>query len=136
MTNDGNVGVVPKRLVARAQIAILSWLVGNLVIRMAVRGEWVPPAALLALAAASAVPLVVLAFSFARLVREELDEMLQRVLLEGLAFGLLFNLALVAIYMNVAAVGFGLARLDPPDLLFPPAAGVAVGIALAWRRFR
>lgn len=136
MENPNEPGVVPRRLAFGAQAAILAWLVGNLLIRMAVRGAWLPSPALTALALLSAVPLVILAFSFARLLREELDEMLQRILLEGLAFGLLFNLAVVALYMNVAATGLRFSRLDPPDLLAPPVLGVVVGTLLAWRRFR
>jgi hypothetical protein len=136
MTNPKEASVLPRRLVQRTFVAIVGFLVGNLLLRMAVRGDWLPAPVLGVLALASATPLFVLAFSFARHLREELDEMLQRILLEGMAFGLVFNLAVVALYMNGAALGLRLSRLDPPDLLIPPVLGVAVGTFVAWRRFR
>jgi hypothetical protein len=120
----------------RGYVSILAFRVGNLLVRLAARGDWLPAAGLGVLAFASAIPLFALAFAFTRLVREELDEMLQRIVLEGMAFGLVFNLAGVALYMNAAALGLGLTRIDPPDLLILPVLGIAVGTFPAWRRFR
>jgi hypothetical protein len=40
------------------------------------------------------------------------------------------------LWVNLRAAGVALVRLDPPDLLMAPAFLAAVGIAVAWRRYR
>ena len=60
--------------------------------------------------------------------------MLQRIVLEGMAFALVVYLPLAALYLNLRTAGAWTPRLDPPDLLMTPALLVAVGIMLAWRR--
>jgi hypothetical protein len=90
----------------------------------------------MALAVLSAIPLVVAAVLFWRLLRRDLDEMLQRIVLEGLAFALVVYVPLAGLYVNIRTAGMWTPRLDPPDLLLTPALLVAIGIALAWRRYR
>lgn len=111
-------------------------LVGNLAVRMAERGDWLPQGARIALAVLTAAPLFVAAIFFWRLLRRDLDEMLQRIVLEGLAFAFALHVPLAALYTNLRTAGVPMFRLDPPDILLAPALLVAVGIAVAWRRYR
>ncbi len=111
-------------------------LVGNLAVRLAERGGWLPHWARVALAALSAAPLLVAALLFWRLLRRDLDEMLQRIVLEGLAFAFTVYLPLVALYVNLRTARAFTVRLDPPELLLTPALLVGVGVAVAWRRYR
>lgn len=112
--------------------SVAASLGGNL----AVRGGWLSPWARVALAALSTAPLLVAAVLFWRLLRRDLDEMLQRVVLEGLAFAFTVYLPLAALYVNLRTAGTFTVRLDPPELLLTPALLVAVGVAIAWRRYR
>ena len=68
--------------------ALASARIGNLVIRIGTEGGWLPQGARNLLAGASVLPLIVAAFLFWRLLRSELDEMLQRIVLEGMAIAL------------------------------------------------
>jgi hypothetical protein len=82
----------------------------------------------------AASPLLVAAALFWRLLRRDLDEMLQRVVLEGLAFALVVYVPLAALYVNLRTAGAWVPRLDPPDFLMMPALLVAIGIGVArWR---
>jgi hypothetical protein len=111
-------------------------LLGNLLMRMGERGGWMPGAARTAVAAVSALPLVFAAGLFWRLLRSELDELMQRVVLEGMAFALVIYLPLAALYVNLRTAGVWTPRLDPPDILLTPAVLVALGVEIAWRRYR
>lgn len=117
-------------------VALAICLVGNLAIRMGERGGWLPREAQIGAAILTAAPLAVAAVLFWRMLKRDLDEMLQRVLLEGLAFALVVYVPLAALYVNLRTVAFLAPRLDPPDVLLLPAFLVALGVALAWRRFR
>jgi hypothetical protein len=110
-------------------------LIGNLFIRMGRQGGWLPASVQIALAVLAAAPLVVAAVLFWRLLRRELDEMLQRIVLEGLAFALVVYLPIAALYVNLRAAGAWLPRLDPPEIVLTPAVLVAIGVALARRRY-
>lgn len=116
--------------------ALASAGIGNLVIRIGTEGGWLPQGARTLLAAMSVLPLMVAAFLFWRLLRSELDEMLQRIVLEGMAMGLIVYIPLAALYTNLRTAGAYVPRLDPPDLLFGPALLVALGIAFSARRYR
>lgn len=111
-------------------------VVGNLFIRIGLRAGVLPEWAGAILGVVAAIPLVLAAFRFWRLLRHELDEMLQRIVLEGLAFAVIVYVPLSALYVNLRTAGVGVPRLDPPDLLMAPAVLVAVGIALANRRYQ
>ena len=110
-------------------------LVGNLVIRIGEKAGWLGPTGRMVLALVTVVPLAVMAVLFWRLLRQELDEMLQRIVLEGLAFALVVWVPMAALYMNLRAAGVWTPRLDAPDIVMTPALLVAVGIALARRRY-
>lgn len=116
--------------------ALASAGVGNLVIRIGTEAGWLSQAGRTVLALASALPLVVAAFFFWRMLRRELDELLQRIVLEGMAMAMIVYVPMAALYTNLGTAGVRLPRLDPPDLLFGPALLVAFGIAVAARRYR
>lgn len=116
--------------------ALASAGLGNLVIRIGTEGGWLPQGARTLLAAMSVLPLVVAAVLFWRLLRSELDEMLQRIVLEGMAIALIVYVPLAALYTNLRTAGAYVPRLDPPDVLFAPALLVALGIAISARRYR
>lgn len=111
-------------------------LIGNLMIRMGAEAGILPPWGQAVLGAAAAVPLMVAAVMFWRLLRRDLDEMLQRIVLEGLAFAVIVYVPLTALYVNLRTAGVWMPRLDPPDILMAPALLVAIGIALAYRRYQ
>ena len=111
-------------------------LLGNLLIRVGSRAGWLPEAGQIMLAILAAVPLVIAAAMFWRLLRGDLDEMLQRIVLEGMAFALIVFIPLAALYLNLRTAGAWLPRLDPADILMTPALLVAIGIAVAARRYQ
>lgn len=117
-------------------LAIVVCLVGNLLIRLGARGGWLPPWGQALLAVSAAAPLVVAALLFWRLLRRDLDEMLQRIVLEGLAFALIVYVPLAALFVNLRTAGVYTPRLDPPDIILAPALLVAIGIAIARRRYQ
>lgn len=112
----------------------VAWI-GNLVIRIGVRGGWLPPAAQILLAIGAAVPFAVAAVVFWRLLRSDLDEMFQRVVLEGLAFALVTYVPLAALYVNLKVGEVWAPRLGAPEILMMPALLVTVGIFVARRRY-
>jgi hypothetical protein len=103
--------------------------------RLGAEAGWLPRWSQVVLAVATAAPLVLAAFFFWRLLRRELDEMLQRIVLEGLAFALVVYVPLAALYVNLRTAGALTFRLDPPDILMTPAILVALGIAFARRHY-
>lgn len=115
-------------------VAIAVSLMGNLLVRLGAEGGWLPAWGRASLATATALPLLATAVLFWKLLRSELDEMLQRIVLEGMAFGLVVYLPLAALYVKLRTAGVWTPRLDPPDLLMIPALLVAAGIILSWRR--
>ena len=111
-------------------------LAGNLVIRVGERNGWLAAGGRAVFAVAASLPLAAAAVLFWRLLRRDLDELLQRIVLEGLAFGLIAYVPIVALYINLRTAGVSMPRLDPPEILMAPALLVAVGIALANRRYQ
>lgn len=116
-------------------VSLAVCLLGNLAIRMGAEAGWLPPWGRLVLGVASAAPLAVAAVLFWRLLRRELDEMLQRIVLEGLAFALVVYVPLAALYVNLRTATFWVPHLDLPDILLTPAILAAIGFAIARRRF-
>lgn len=110
--------------------------VGNLLIRIGAETGVLPGWGQAAVGVIASAPLMVAAVMFWRLLRRDLDEMLQRVVLEGLAFAMIVYVPLTALYVNLRTAGVWMPRLDPPDLLFAPAILVAIGIAIAYRRYQ
>ena len=117
-------------------LALAACLLGNLLIRMSQQAGWLTYWTHIVLAVLAATPLAVAAVLFWRLLSRELDEMLQKIVLEGLAFALIVYVPLAALYVNLRTAGAWTPRLDPPDILLAPALLVAIGIAIAWRRYQ
>ena len=67
---------------------------------------------------------------------EALDDGRFDIVLEGLAFAVIVYVPLTALYVNLRTAGVWMPRLDPPDILMAPALLVAIGIALAYRRYQ
>ena len=115
-------------------ISIAAALVGNLGARLMLEAgapRW--SAAIVAIAAV--VPLVLTAIRFRQTLRE-LDELIQRVVLEGFAFALIVFLPIAALYINLKSAGIYVPRLDPPEIMMTPALLVLLGLQIAWRRYR
>ncbi|MBK8725192.1 MAG: hypothetical protein IPL96_03805 [Holophagaceae bacterium] len=125
-----------RRLYGLYLAALAAALLGNLLIRFSAEAGRLPGAGRAVLGIAAAAPLFAAAGLFWRLLARDLDELVQRIVLEGLAFALIVSVPLTALYLNLRAAGVGLPRLDPPDLLMAPAILVALGIALAQRRYQ
>jgi hypothetical protein len=117
-------------------MAIAATLAGNLLIRIGAEAGWLPPAGQVVMALVSAAPLAAAALFFWKLLRSDLDEMFQRIVLEGLAFALVIYVPIAAIYVNLRTAGVWTPRLDPPDIIMTPALLVAVGVLLARRRLQ
>lgn len=116
-------------------LGLASALIGNLLIRVGAQRGWLSASSQVVLAVAAVVPLVVAALLFGRLLRGTMDEMLQRIVLEGTAFALIVYVPLAALYMNLRAANAWVPRLDAADVLLAPAVLVAIGIAIAQRRY-
>jgi hypothetical protein len=111
-------------------------LLGNLLIRLGTRGGWFSPGAQGVLAVVSALPLVAVAGWFWGLRRRGLDELMQRVALEGMAFTFVVFVPISGFLVNLRTAGVGRPHFDPTDLLLAPAVLLAAGLALAWRRYQ
>lgn len=116
-------------------LALAVCLTGNLAIRIGARGGWLPSWGQILLAVLATAPLVASAVLFWRLLRQDLDELLQRIVVEGLAFALVLYVPLAALYVNLHTAGVWTPRLDPPDIIMAPALLAAAGIELARRRY-
>lgn len=134
-TGRAAAGVAGSSLYGMYVLALATCLIGNLLIRVGARGGWLASWGQVAVGVVAALPLVIAAVLFWRLLRRDLDEMLQRVVLEGLAFALIVYVPLAALYVNLRTSGVWTPRLDPPDVLMAPAVLVALGIALSRRRY-
>jgi hypothetical protein len=130
------VGPRPGMLYGLFVLGLGTCLAGNLAIRLIREASDPPVWVLIAIGIATAFPLVLAACLFWRLMRQNLDEMLQRIVLEGLAFGLIVYVPLAGLFVNLRTAGLARPQLDPPDILMIPAILVAIGIALAWRKYK
>jgi hypothetical protein len=117
-------------------VSLAICLLGNLLIRVGANAAWLGAGAQAVVAVLTCIPLLVAAAAFWRLLRRDLDEMLQRVVLEGLGTALIVYVPLAALYVNLRTAGVSVPRLDPPDILLTPALLAAVGIAVAWKRYQ
>lgn len=110
-------------------------LLGNLAVRMSAGSTYVPEVVKVGVMLFSTVPLIVVAGVLWRTVRRDLDEMLQRIMLEGMAFGLLVCIPIAAVLANLKTVGVVDIRLDAADVVLAPVVLVAIGVTMAWRRY-
>lgn len=125
-----------KQLIAGFIVSEIFLIAGNLAARVCHRNAAIPEWAILALACVSALPMVMYATKFFRLLREGMDEMMQRIVLDGLAFALVAFVPLAGIYVNLRAAGLMRAQLDPPELLLIPSLLAAIGVWIAWSRHK
>jgi hypothetical protein len=138
MSTDGSIKshAPGKRMFTTFVVAECILLLGNLLIRVSQREAWLPAWANVAIAIGSAIPLIWFSFQFFRLLRNDLDEMLQRVVLEGFSFALVIFVPLAALYVNARTAGLLSATFDPPELLLVPSILAAIGILISWSRLK
>jgi hypothetical protein len=125
-----------KRLITTLVVAEGILLAGNLLVRVSQRQELLPAWGNIALALATAIPMIWFAFHFMRMLRNDVDEMMQRVVLEGLAVALVTFLPLAGLYVNLRTSGWLTTELDPPELLLIPSIFAVIGILISWSRFK
>ena len=117
-------------------VSLTACLLGNLGIRLGAKAGWFSDSTQAAIAVLSCAPLVIAAVFFWRLLRRDLDEMLQRIVLEGMGAAMILYIPLAALYVNLRTAGVRVPQLDPPDILLTPALLVAIAIAVAWKRYQ
>ncbi len=125
-----------KRLMTNFVLSELCLIGGNLLVRVGNREALLPSWAIVVLAMATALPILLFAIGFFRRLRADLDEMLQRVVLEGLAFAMIVFVPLAGIYINARAAGLISSSIDPPELLLLPSLLVAIGVMISWSRLK
>ncbi len=131
-TNEsGRDQAIGKRLMTNFVVSEFCLVVGNLVVRVCNREALLPTWMVSVIAIAMAVPMLLFAFAFFRMLRADLDEMLQRIALEGLAFAMIVFVPLAGIYVNARAAGLIGSILDPPELLLLPSILVAIGVMIS-----
>jgi hypothetical protein len=123
------------RLYGLYTIGLAFSLGGNLFVRMSQQAGWLPRWGETLVAAVSVVPLLIAIGLFWRLLRSDLDEMMQKIVLEGMAFALVIYVPLAALYVNLRTAGVWTPRLDPPDILLAPALLACIGMLIARRRY-
>lgn len=133
---SGRDQVIGKRLMTNFVISEFCLIAGNLGVRILNREELLPPWVVAIIALATALPMLLFAITFFRLLRADLDEMLQRIVLEGLAFAMVVFVPIAGIYVNARAAGLISERLDPPELLLLPSILVAIGVMVSWSRHK
>jgi hypothetical protein len=133
---SGSDQTMGKRLMTNFVVSEFCLIAGNLAARFLNREAILPPWAVAIVALATALPMLLFAISFFRMLRADLDEMLQRTVLEGLAFAMIVFVPLAGIYVNARATGFISSRLDPPELLLLPSILVAIGVLISWSRLK
>ncbi len=131
-----NVIAPARKLVMYFAIAEGVLLTGNLAVRICLRQANLPPWIVTGLAVSTAIPLVVFAVFFFRIVRTQLDEMIQRIVYESLAFALVIFLPIAGLYVNLRTAGILQTQLDPPELLLVPSILAVVGILISWSRLK
>ena len=132
----GHEQAIGKRLLTNFVVSEFFLMLGNLVVRLCNREGLLPTWAITLLALATAIPMVLFAITFFRMLRSDLDEMLQRVVLEGMGFALIVFIPLAGLYVNLRAAGLLTARLDPPELLLLPSILVVIGVLIGWSRLK
>lgn len=125
-----------KRLLTNFFAAEICLISGNLLVRVINREALVPAWATATIAIATAIPMLLFAIHFFRILRCDLDEMLQRIVLEGLGFAMILFVPLAGLYVNACAAGMIKQRLDPPELILLPSLLVFIGLMIAWSRLK
>lgn len=125
-----------KRMLTSFIAAEAILLVGNLLVRLCQRHWLLPNWGVAVTALGTAVPMMLFAAHFFRMLRTDLDEMIQRTVLEGLAFAMVVFIPIAGLYVNARTAGLVGVELDPPELLLIPSILVAVGILISWSRLK
>jgi hypothetical protein len=125
-----------RRIVTGFVVAEVVLLLGSLLVRIVERESLLPAWAIATIAILSALPMCWFGFRFFRMLRGDLDEMIQRVVLEGMAFALVILIPLAGLYVNARTAGLISLELDPPELLLIPSLLAAAGILIAWSRLK
>ncbi len=128
--------ILGKRLITNFVISEFILIAGNLLVRVCNREALLPSWAVVSLAIATAIPMLLFGIQFFRMLKADLDEMLQRIVLEGLAFAMVVFVPVAGIYVNARAAGLISEKLDPPELLLLPSILVAVGVLISWSRHK
>ena len=140
MTPKGSVQATPENAVRK----IITWfvtaeailLMGNVLIRLNAKEEMLPGWMSAAIAILISIPMIILAIRFFQILRASLDEMLQRIVLEGLAFAMIVFIPLAGLYVNLRAAGLMFSQLDSPELLLTPAILAIIGFQISWSRLK
>ncbi len=130
------VPVIGKRLLTNFIVAEFFLIAGNLAVRLCQRETLVAAMGHRILGDRNRLPMLIFAVMFFRLLRTDLDEMLQRIVLEGMGFAMIVFVPLAGIYVNACAAGAIQMRLDPPELLLFPSILVAIGVLISWSRLK
>ncbi len=125
-----------RRMVTSFVVAEFLLLAGNLLVRVSQREAWFSTQINAVIAVVAAVPMCWFAIQFFRMLRSDLDEMIQRVVLEGLTFALVIFVPLAGLYVNLRVAGLISVNLDPPELLLAPSILAAIGILISWSRLK
>ena len=136
-SNESGLGqTTGERLLKNFLVSEFCLIAGNLVVRFLNRQALLPAWAIAIIAIATALPMLLFAIAFFRMLRADFDEMLQRIVLEGLSFAMIVFIPLAGIYVNARTAGLVSAKLDPPEILLLPAILVALGVAISWSRLK
>lgn len=135
-TESGRDLTIGKRLITNFVVSEFFLIAGNLAIRVLNREAILPPWAVAIVALVTILPMLLFAIGFFRMLRTDLDEMLQRIVLEGLAFAMIVFVPLAGLYVNARAAGLISSRLDPPEVLLLPSILVAIGVLISWSRLK
>ena len=136
-SNESGLGqTTGERLLKNFLVSEFCLIAGNLLVRFLNRQALLPPWAIAIIAIATALPMLLFAIAFFRMLRADLDEMLQRIVLEGLSFAMIVFIPLAGIYVNARTAGLVSAKLDPPEILLLPAILVALGVLISWSRLK
>lgn len=128
--------VLGRRLITSFVVAECLLLAGNLGVRVCQKFADLPSWLLGAIAVASAIPMMIFAIKFFCMLRTDLDEMIQRIVLEGLALAMIVFVPLAGFYVNARAAGIIRVTVDPPELFLIPSILVAVGVLISWSRHK
>ncbi|MBL8890076.1 MAG: hypothetical protein JNL67_08865 [Planctomycetaceae bacterium] len=135
-TESGRDLTIGKRLITNFVVSEFFLIAGNLAIRVLNREGILPPWAVAVVTLVTILPMLLFAIGFFRMLRTDLDEMLQRIVLEGLAFAMIVFVPLAGFYVNARAAGLISSRLDPPEVLLLPSILVAIGVLISWSRLK
>ena len=125
-----------RRLMTNFVVSEFIMIAGNLIVRVCQRETQLPSWTIALIALATAIPMFLFAVTFFRMLRTDLDEMLQRIVFEGLGFAMIVFVPLAGLYVNARTAGLFSMRLDPPELLLIPSILVVIGVLISWSRLK